>query len=333
MRASRPIGTHAARPRACSASPRRPRQRAGALAAPASRERGALRPQRGARSTLAVNRKGEALVSYVRSDGQPRHVARLGGRQRQPAVDPDGAAGALPFDYAGGWGKYRNPRYWQAFRDACVPYDGPPLRTSSPRARRPTARTGRCSPGGGGCRCSASHRGSPSTRGASSTSRTGRASCRSSRSSPTGRTAAAGRVSSGASPTSAHRCTVSPRPAKGNPKERYGRNVYIDTLDSVYGPGWKRESGILTHRPTGTFCHSFVPQKPHPGYPSKAMRPAAPGKALPRHGDGPGRDPGRPLGGPGADPGRSRELLVGQGDLRPAHGRRRHLRPGALTLR
>ena len=56
------------------------------------------------------------------------------------------------------------------------------------------------------------------------------------------------------------------------------RNVFIDTLDSAYGPGWKREAGILVHSPTGTFCHSFVPQKPFPGYPSDAMRPAAPGE-------------------------------------------------------
>ena len=62
--------------------------------------------------------------------------------------------------------------------------------------------------------------------------------------------------------------------AEGNPKDRYGRNIYIDTFNSAYGPGWKRESGILVHKPNGTFCHSFVPQKPFPGYPSQAMRPA-----------------------------------------------------------
>jgi hypothetical protein len=64
----------------------------------------------------------------------------------------------------------------------------------------------------------------------------------------------------------------------GNPRDRYGRNVFIDTLNSAYGAGWKRESGILVHTPTGTFCHSFVPQKPFPGYPSDATRPAAPGE-------------------------------------------------------
>jgi hypothetical protein len=64
---------------------------------------------------------------------------------------------------------------------------------------------------------------------------------------------------------------------KGVPTDKYGRNLFIDTLDSAYGKGWKRESGILTHRATGTFCHSFVPQRPFTGYPSQALRPAAPG--------------------------------------------------------
>ena len=47
-----------------------------------------------------------------------------------------------------------------------------------------------------------------------------------------------------------------PRPAgvrvrldrKGRPKDKYGRNLYIDTLNSAYGAGWRRESGILTHK-------------------------------------------------------------------------------------
>lgn len=65
----------------------------------------------------------------------------------------------------------------------------------------------------------------------------------------------------------------------GNPRDRYARNVYIDTLNSGYGSGWKRESGILTHRGTGTFCHSFISgQRPHAGYPSAAPRPSSRGE-------------------------------------------------------
>jgi len=62
------------------------------------------------------------------------------------------------------------------------------------------------------------------------------------------------------------------------PTDKFGRNLYIDTLNSAYGSGWKRESGILTHKGTGTFCHSFVPQKPFAGYPTQDVRPPAPGE-------------------------------------------------------
>ena len=51
---------------------------------------------------------------------------------------------------------------------------------------------------------------------------------------------------------------------------------------------WKRESGILTHKGTGTFCHSFVPQRPFAGYPSQDVRPAAAGERHRITGGGPG---------------------------------------------
>jgi hypothetical protein len=60
--------------------------------------------------------------------------------------------------------------------------------------------------------------------------------------------------------------------------DKYGRNHFIDTYNSVYGPGWKREAGIVSHKNTGTFCHSFTPARPFPGYPSTDMRPPAPGE-------------------------------------------------------
>jgi hypothetical protein len=45
----------------------------------------------------------------------------------------------------------------------------------------------------------------------------------------------------------------------GSPLDDYGRNVYVDTFDSSYGKGWRRENGFLTHRPTGVFCYGFYP--------------------------------------------------------------------------
>ncbi len=52
----------------------------------------------------------------------------------------------------------------------------------------------------------------------------------------------------------------------------YARFVYIDTHDSVYGPGWRHDAGKVLHRGNGAFCYSFVPQVPPPGYPDSAPR-------------------------------------------------------------
>jgi hypothetical protein len=45
----------------------------------------------------------------------------------------------------------------------------------------------------------------------------------------------------------------------GSPLDGYGRNIYVDTLDSRYGKGWRRENAFLAHRPTGIFCYGFYP--------------------------------------------------------------------------
>jgi hypothetical protein len=60
-----------------------------------------------------------------------------------------------------------------------------------------------------------------------------------------------------------------PSPTKS---DSYARFVYIDTFNSVYGPGWKRDTGIVTHPANGAFCYSFVAQVPPPGYPSREPR-------------------------------------------------------------
>lgn len=42
--------------------------------------------------------------------------------------------------------------------------------------------------------------------------------------------------------------------------DKYGRLVYLDTLQSRYGPGWRRENSFVTHKPTGVFCYTFRPR-------------------------------------------------------------------------
>jgi hypothetical protein len=48
----------------------------------------------------------------------------------------------------------------------------------------------------------------------------------------------------------------------GSPTDGYGRNIYVDTFDSRYGMGWRRENAFLAHRPTGIFCYGFYKFSP-----------------------------------------------------------------------
>jgi hypothetical protein len=52
--------------------------------------------------------------------------------------------------------------------------------------------------------------------------------------------------------------------ASGEPLDSFGRNVYVDTFDSAYGAGWKRENSFLVHNPTGVFCYSVNPHGSRP---------------------------------------------------------------------
>ena len=52
--------------------------------------------------------------------------------------------------------------------------------------------------------------------------------------------------------------------AGGNPLDTFGRNLYVDTFNSAYGAGWKRENSFLMHKGTGTFCYGFYPHGSHP---------------------------------------------------------------------
>ena len=56
-------------------------------------------------------------------------------------------------------------------------------------------------------------------------------------------------------------------PTKGR-NDVNARYVYIDTFNSAYGPGWKRDGAKVTHVGNGAFCYSFAPLlSPPPGYP------------------------------------------------------------------
>jgi hypothetical protein len=227
--------------------------------------------------SLKVNGKGEALLTYRRSDGRLRRVLAWGAlNARAPSEDVPQVR--FKWDYASGWGKYRNGKYWQSFKNRCRSYDGPPLpmlvaackapngtywTVQAWQRRLPLLGFDPWLPHHTNWELHVAHW-------------------------------------SGELPVlEVHpnwtyggkwqgvfgRYTYLGQPifgfgsnAKGVPKDKYARNLYIDTLNSAYGPGWKRDSGILTHKGTGTFCHSFVPQRPFAGYPSQEIRPPATGE-------------------------------------------------------
>jgi hypothetical protein len=228
-------------------------------------------------TSLQVNRKGEALLTYRRADGRVRHVL-VWGAVNALAPSPDVPQVRFRWDYAGGWGKYRKGTYWKSFRNACRPYDGPPLALFVAGCRAPDGSYWTVQawqrrlpllgfdpwlPQQSSVELLVAHWSGdlPVLEAYSRWTYDGRWQ------GVFGRLTYLGRPVYGFGAN-----------AKGVPKDRYGRNVYLDTYNSAYGPGWKREAGILTHAGTGTFCHSFVPQHPFAGYPSQETRPAAPGE-------------------------------------------------------
>ncbi len=46
----------------------------------------------------------------------------------------------------------------------------------------------------------------------------------------------------------------------GAPTNDFGRNAYIDSWNSDYGRGWRRNVGVLTQKPNGIFCYEFSPK-------------------------------------------------------------------------
>jgi hypothetical protein len=61
----------------------------------------------------------------------------------------------------------------------------------------------------------------------------------------------------------------------GSPTDGYGRNIYVDTYNSRYGSGWKRENAFLAHRSGGNFCYLFFAR---PSYYDSTTRPPGNGQ-------------------------------------------------------
>jgi len=208
---------------------------------------------------LAVDAKGEALITY-KDEGGLKHVLAWGAVN---AIAPTRARKQVDFhlDYAGGWGKYHK-NYWKTFKNVCTAYDGPALAWSVAACKAPDGsywalqKWQRMLPNYGVAATPA------------------QAAWELRLSHWTGDLPVLtiqadwawhqwdhifGTFTYGDSPVFGFKATPG-----GNPLDTFGRNVYVDTLDSSYGKGWKRENSFLTHTNDGVFCYSFNPHGSHP---------------------------------------------------------------------
>ena len=227
--------------------------------------------------TLQVNAKGEALISYTRENGQARHVLLSGAVN---ALPPTADVPQVRFkrDYSGGWKSHQDPSYWKTFKDSCRPYDGPAL----------TFLVAACKVADGSYWAIQSWQRQLPHRGVDPW-QASQAAWRFDVSHWTGQLAHLvfsvdwpktfnyeteqifGSLDYAGQPVHGFGTTRT-----GVPTDAYGRGVYIDTLDSAYGSGWKRETSIVFRNPTGAFCYSFYPTN-DVSLPGRPDRPAGTG--------------------------------------------------------
>jgi hypothetical protein len=222
---------------------------------------------------LAVNGKGEAMLTF-RSGGVLKRVL-VWGAVNARAPSPGGPQVRFKVDYSGGWIRYRT-LYWQRF-GSCGRYDGPRLPNLVAACKAPNRTYWAAqswpqplpnlgfTPWLGAQRSTwleVSHWSGPVA-----TLETGTAWLRGSRSETV-----FGRVTYGGRPVYGFHMT-----RRGAPTDGFGRLVYLDTYNSAYGRGWRRENSFVTHRPTGVFCYGFfksvAARVPHPPGKSAARGP------------------------------------------------------------
>ena len=85
--------------------------------------------------------------------------------------------------------------------------------------------------------------------------------------------------------------------AKGAPLDSYGRNVYLDTFNSAYGLGWRRENSFLSHRAVGRILLRVLPPRTVSGLPGDGQAARGEGRAVPGDGRRAWRAARRDLGG------------------------------------
>ena len=241
------------------------------------------------RVRLAVNAGGTAMITY-RARGRTFHLLVWGAVNARPPSQTIRQV-HFRFDWSGGWSS-RHRLVWKTFRDRCAKYDGPPLAYLVDACKAPDGSYWALQ----AWQPYLPHRGhSPWL--------PRQAQWELHVSHWSGPLAQLEAYADWAFTGQAHdlfgRLTYLGNPVygfgigkDGAPNDRYGRSLYIDTFDSAYGAGWKRETSISFRRGSGAFCYSFWPtrDKTLPGYPNN-LRPAGNGSRYRITVEGPGVTP------------------------------------------
>jgi hypothetical protein len=217
---------------------------------------------------LQVNGEGQALLTY-QSRGRMRRVLAWGATNaRHPT--PGAPQVKLRLDYSGGWGAYRR-HVWRGFRNTCRPYDGPSLAWLVTACKAPDGSYWavqswqRMLPNLGyvpwlqsqsAWELRLSHWRGPL---AELTVHLDWVYSRRFHH-------LFGRLTYLGRPVHGFRTT-----STGAPLDSYGRNLYLDTYNSAYAAGWRRENSFVAQNPTGVFCYGFFERKPYAGYPSRSL--------------------------------------------------------------
>jgi hypothetical protein len=206
---------------------------------------------------LAVNKAGIAMVTYSKRGNRKKvyHVLAKGAINARPPVKGTDQV-EFKLDRAGGWGFFHNAKYWKKFKNVCMPYQGVSL----------TWYVTGCTMPDGSYWAVQSWQRMLANYGLKSTGLRNSWELRLSHWNTelpvltinldwswVGRYDHLwGFYSYLGKPVYGFVHT-----AQGVPLDRFGRNVYVDTFNSRYGAGWKRENSFLTHPDTGGFCYGF----------------------------------------------------------------------------
>jgi hypothetical protein len=204
--------------------------------------------------TLAVDDEGRALVSYTTSQGARKHVLVWGAINALSPVEGTRQV-AFEVDYTGGVGTYKW-QVWKKFDNRCEPYDGPELHWLVAACRAPDGSYWalqswqRARPYQGKQPWTPYHE-SWELRVSHWTGELAKLEVWQ------------GWKYSAMFESAYARYTYLGVPVYPLPKGTPGwtgflRRVYIDTLNSNYGPGWWRADALSTHPPTGVVCAIFA---------------------------------------------------------------------------